>query len=295
MTTENTVGIFGIGVQRSATTWLFRALEEHPRIESPTGDNNKEIDFFSHNYHKGFDWYHRRWRTVTPEALDYSVSYWPHSDVPKRIHEYNPGAKLLLAVRDPIERAYSQHKLQSRRGNLTEETRSFDRALETNPSYLDQGRYASWLSKYLEYFDRSQIKIVRYETISASPETVLTDLRKFLDLGSDFEFDRLKDRVNQSRSFRSNTLKNLRFRLASTLRSTLGSWSVNWIKRTGLTEVLKVMNQKPTKSVSPPTRETVKSLREEFRPELKQFEDQTGLDVSSWLSKSYDDYSWSRG
>lgn len=169
----------GIGVQRSATTWLFECLREHPDIRGPVGEINKELDFFNHNYAIGYAWYHQWFEFGPWKTGEYSVLYFHDKCVPERIYRYNPNAKLLLSLRNPIDRAFSQHKHEVQRNRLPKELYNFWDALEQNPSYIEQGRYATHLERYLEFFDRNQIFIMLFDDIYSRPSDVLRDLFSF--------------------------------------------------------------------------------------------------------------------
>lgn len=290
MPPKHRVDIFGIGVQRSGTTWLFEALDAHPEVSTANRANNKELNFFNHHYYKGLHWYHNLFADLSGPAVDFTVLYFPTPAVPDRLHEYNPNAKLILSLRDPIERAYSQHKLQCRRGWLPESDRSFREGLLSNQTYVQQGLYATHLKQYLRNFSLDQIHLIRFDDLSAQPERVLRNLYGFLDIGRDFQPDHLAEKKNESRFFRSNTLKDLRFAIANYLRSGMGEWSVEAIKLTGLPRMVKSLNsQSPRDKLPPPDPDTVQQLQDTYGPEIEELEELTGHDFSDWLER---DYSW---
>ena len=107
-----------IGTQRGGTTSLHRYLDAHPCV-GPAA--NKDLHFFDRRYHKGLAWYqghfptfiekyyaeHLRGRAfVTGEA---SPSYLFHPFAPKRVAKAMPHVKLIVLLRNPIDRAYSQY------------------------------------------------------------------------------------------------------------------------------------------------------------------------------------------
>src|SRR5699024_4454183 len=112
-----------VGGQRCGTTSLFRAFEQHPLIVRPR--LNKGINYFDLNYYRGEAWYRahfpRRNRTrrvhgvdsVTFEASGY---YMFHPLAPARIANDLPDIKIVVMLRDPVERAFSAWKHESARG-----------------------------------------------------------------------------------------------------------------------------------------------------------------------------------
>src|SRR3989339_1804269 len=103
------VDIIGIGVQKSATTWLYTCLSEHPEIRC---SSKEEMNYFddSLSYSKGFEWYHAHFKFGAWKTAEYSPTYFYDKNVPARIHTYNPDSKLILSLRNPIERAFSHYR-----------------------------------------------------------------------------------------------------------------------------------------------------------------------------------------
>src|SRR5690242_6983741 len=125
-----------IGTQRGGTTSLYHYLEAHPCIGPST---TKEIHFFDRRVNKGIAWYRGHFPTriekyyverlhgrafITGEA---SPSYLFHPHVPRRIAKVLPHTKLIILLRNPIDRAYCQyyHSLE-----LGYETLSFEEAIQ---------------------------------------------------------------------------------------------------------------------------------------------------------------------
>ena len=102
-----------IGAQKAGTTSLWRYLVEHPQIVGPT---EKEIHFFDARFDRGARWYRarfplraslRRGARLTFEASPY---YLAHPFVPARVRAMLPDAKLVVLLRDPVERAWSHYR-----------------------------------------------------------------------------------------------------------------------------------------------------------------------------------------
>jgi hypothetical protein len=119
-------------------------------------------------------------------------SYWPQSL--ERIAAYNPAMKLILALRDPVERAWSHWRMEYARGA---ETQPFawciregrQRLLQARPwghhrefSYVERGFYGEQLERALALFPRDQLLVLRSEDLRAEPTPALAAVRVFLDL-----------------------------------------------------------------------------------------------------------------
>lgn len=130
-----------VGGQRCGTTSLWRALVQHPDLIGPP--RHKGVHYFDVHYQEGPTWYRghfpltaraRRAAHGTPITGEATPYYMFHPLAAERIARDLPDARLLVLLRDPVERAYSAHTHEARRGH---ESESFERALELEPARLD--------------------------------------------------------------------------------------------------------------------------------------------------------------
>ncbi|MEV7965428.1 sulfotransferase [Sphaerisporangium sp. NPDC088356] len=203
-----------VGAQRSGTTSLYRALAQHPLMLKPV--LRKGVHYFDMAYGKGMSWYrahfplkataHRLERRygMRPLAFESSPYYVFHPLAASRIACDLPGAKLIVLVRDPVERAYSAHAHEVARGFETEP--SFERAIDLEPhrlageaerlceqpyaishahrhhAYLARGRYTEQLDRLEPLFGRGRILVVDSGRFFTSPECVYDEVLEFLGL-----------------------------------------------------------------------------------------------------------------
>src|SRR5262249_6009960 len=132
-----------VGAQRCGTTSLSRQLDEHPAVFGAV--LHEEVHFFDVSYRRGLSWYGchfpllaaarraTRRADVTPVSFESSPYYMFHPWAPERIARDLPGVRLLVLLRDPVERAYSGHAHEVAHGF---ETESFEAALEAEPARL---------------------------------------------------------------------------------------------------------------------------------------------------------------
>ena len=201
-----------IGTQRGGTTSLYRYLKAHPCIGATS---NKDLHFFDRRFHKGLSWYRshfptklekacaeqlRRLTLVTGEA---SPSYLFHPHAPKRVAQVLPHVKLIVLLRNPVSRAYSQyhHAIE-----LGFETLSFAEAIEAEEertakehekilkderyyseeykhrSYLTKGIYVDQLQAWMKLFPREQFLILKSEDFYADPSATFKQALTFLNL-----------------------------------------------------------------------------------------------------------------
>ena len=194
----------GIGAQKCATTWIAHALGDHPDLYVPPA---KELDFWSHYFHYGFSWYLHTFAEATATRFgEVSPSYLVSGDAPARIAKHAPETKLILALRDPVERAYSNHLHQIRKGDYKEADTSFDAGLNDNPMYLGQSRYGEHLARWRDYFPAEQILVLFQEEIGADAAAEATRLYRFLGVNPEFQSDGVRERQHENITYRNAAL-----------------------------------------------------------------------------------------
>ena len=193
-----------IGAQKAGTTSLFRYLGRHPGVSPP---RLKEIHFFDLHWDRGISWYRAHFPlhvsgvpAFTGEASPY---YLFHPRVPERMSGVLPGAKILVLLRNPVDRAISHYHWEVSYGN---ETLSFRNAvvreaeivpretarlleedgyrsfLHQHISYLSRGRYAEQLGRWLKHFSRDRILVLLAEELFANPGDTMARVQDFLGL-----------------------------------------------------------------------------------------------------------------
>ncbi|MFY9260095.1 MAG: sulfotransferase domain-containing protein [Gallionella sp.] len=182
------------GVQKAGTSALDAYLRAHPEICMA---KQKEVHFFDRTrffwlipnyfaYHAHFsaENTHQLFGEATP-----IYAYWDVSI--QRIWKYNPQMKIIVVLRNPIERAYSHWNMERQRGY---ETLPFLEAIEKEEqrckgvlpsqhrvySYLDRGWYSVQIRRIWRFFPREQIMFIKYETLLSSPNEVLEGVWRFL-------------------------------------------------------------------------------------------------------------------
>ena len=136
-------GFLIVGAQRCGTTSMYRTLSQHPAILKAV--LHKGVHYFDTGYDHGLGWYQghfplraraalvRRATGEVPLTFESSPYYMFNPLAAERISRDLPEVKLLVLVRDPVERAYSAHAHELARGF---ETEPFERALELEDQRL---------------------------------------------------------------------------------------------------------------------------------------------------------------
>ncbi len=207
-------GLLICGAQRCGTTSMYQALRQHPDVLRPVG--RKGVHYFDDvAYTRGLDWYrahfplaataHRRQRrnARAPLAFESSPYYLFHPDAARRIAADLPAVRVLVLLRDPVERAYSAYTHESARGY---EDQPFERALEleadrlageherllADPAYVShahrhqayaaRGHYLDQVLRLTRALGRERVHVVDAEDFFTDPVPVWDEVSRFAGL-----------------------------------------------------------------------------------------------------------------
>ncbi len=272
----------GIGAQKCASTWLHGILSDHPEVGV---SEKKEIDFFSHHYNHGFQWYERHFEECSQQKVfgENSPSYFCEKGVPERVRDYAPDIKIILSIRDPIKRAISNHKHEVRVGHFAGEDLSFEAGLNNNPMYIEQGRYATHLNRWLSCFDREQMLVVIMDDIYKDPLAVAQTVYKFLEIDETLQPAVLDKKFNRSFVHRHMWLSKVKDSVYQYSQKPGLRWTWNIASSLGLKSLYRKTNVMSSEAVIPaPKPETVAMLRNEFKEEIVQLEDMLNRSFDIW-------------
>jgi len=174
-----------IGSAKCGSTWLYDILRAHPQAYVPPA---KDVYYFDKYYHKGPGWYASFFKNVPDTAVavgELSHDYLYARDAAERIARDLPGVKLLAAVRDPIDRAYSAYLFQKR--NLTAGV-DFEDTVKRSPNIVQRGRYADALQVYFDLFGRDRVKVIVFDDLKADPRKLARDIYAWLGIDETFEY-----------------------------------------------------------------------------------------------------------
>jgi len=168
------IDFIGVGVQKSATTWVYKCLTEHPDV-SPA--KRKEVHYFDFYYKKGEEWYHSFFDLNDKICGEISPYYIFKPQCPELIFEYNPDIKLFVTLRHPTDRAVEQYQMEFNRGD----TRlSFREAFYQDfRGIRKRGLYQEQLDRYKKF---KHFKIFMYYELKENPEAFINTLYKHLGL-----------------------------------------------------------------------------------------------------------------
>ena len=201
-----------IGVPRGGTTSLYNYMIEHPNIIPAL---SKEIGFFSEHYDKGITWYkshfpskllnkYMSWKKINFFTGEASPIYLYHPLAPKRILETIPNVKMILLLRNPVERAWSHYwqsvrkyreklsfeeviKRQMNEEHLSDYDAFCTELYHTNNDqilnqYISGSIYLERLKRFYDIFPKEKILILASEDLYNNPQMICDEISEFLKI-----------------------------------------------------------------------------------------------------------------
>jgi hypothetical protein len=256
----------GIGAEKSASSWIFACLYEHPEICIPV----KEFNFFTEEslYTQGLDFYNTFYNTrcKNPKIVgEYSTEYLSSEIAPKRIYNDFPDVKLIVCLRNPIDRAFSNYMNDIMAGAI-DSSKAFSDLMHER-EYLSKGNYKNHLERYLEIFPREQIYISLYDDIQSDAKKFIKKLFQFLNVNDTFIPKAIDKKYNVSRMPANVNVDKLSNKVAKTLQSFSAGEKIWYtIKKTGIVQKLRNANTDVNKPFLSP--EVYNSLIPTFQKDI---------------------------
>lgn len=318
MTERHHPNFFLVGVVKGGTTSLHYYLDQHPEIYmSPV----KETNFFSRHdinpahFSKAYAHdvkvdlpkffasgmkdkihiahitdesdYERLFDNVKDEKAigEASNSYLLYPQAPQLIHQAYPDARIIVMLRNPVERAYSQYIMNIRLGKtletdfireVKEDNEQQIRGWGANHQYLYIGKYYKQLKRYFDEFPADQILICWYEEYRRDPETVLRTIYRFLGVDDNFSPD-TSEKLNTAGVPKYNRLNYW------INQSGIISWAKRRLPRSWRAPFKKLMYSSDKDDLPRMTQEEREWLIEYYKEDILKLQELLDRDLSRWL------------
>lgn len=290
-----------IGVAKGGTTALYHQLKEHPSIYmSPV----KEPCFFNHDgYCQVVAEEGRLDRPETPEEYralfdgvkdetaigEATPDYIEIPEAAARIHAWNPAMQLIVVLRHPVERAYSNYVMMQGWGRMP--IRPFQKVFRErilgNPNWLAEpytaygcaySLYYEGLKRYYDLFPREQILILKHHEMLSKPKEAFRKIFTFLGVDSTFCPDTTR-REFVGRVPSSGLM--LHMLISPNLAKSIAQAVVPTPVRHSISQRLRDMVVKKKKALDPAIRREFMTV---YHDDIVKTQELTGLDLSEWLS-----------
>ena len=241
---NNPVNFFMVGGEKCGTTWFYFRLDKHPEVFLPSA---KEIGYFNslssnhvvnrsyeeqsdETYLKNFDGFNRE--KICGEIMP---MYLCDKDAPRRIHQFAPNSKILISLRNPVDRAYSHYWMAM---GKEMEHRSFQEVFESEDARMIlRGLYGQQVKQYHELFGKENVHVIFYEEFFKDPQANLNPVCNFLGIDYGwFEKNPVdNERENAANEIRNLPIYNFGMAVSRTLRkSSLGVAAIDMLKASGV-------------------------------------------------------------
>lgn len=187
-----------VGAVKAATTWTGNQLRAQPSLFLPTA----EPHYFSSRFDRGPVWYASLFAGASEDQIvgEKSADYLAHPEAARRLTAILPAARIIVQLRSPVERAYSDYCMLYRRGTVDGRIERHLTGSSRESRFLDGGLYRQHLDRFFDRFDREQIQVVLYEDIQRVPATVLEAVRSHIGLSAPVAAVAPAHRHNDSRA-----------------------------------------------------------------------------------------------
>ena len=298
------INLFIVGAAKSGTTSLYNYLIQHPDIFLP---RIKEPNFYSdaesdnpkdYTIPKKGETCHKRmindkdvYYSLFEGAEDYKIladaspSYLWDKNAAKRIYADYPNAKIVILLRNPVQRAYSHYLMDLKYGHQFE--KNFKQAIlndeKTTPKlwgkahmYLEIGLYLNQIKKYLDVFGEKKVKVIIYEDFVKDIGHCLKEICVFLNIDSSLVENIDYGEVHNSFTVPSGKLSEIAIkykRKAKSLKNVLPKFLKDYLNK----NVLYKEAEKPKLKL-----EDKLFLYDYFKEDIEGIEQLLKIDLSHW-------------
>lgn len=284
----------GIGAEKAATTWLAACLREHPEVCIP---KRKELFFFndydphflkvrSYRYQKGISWYKNQFGDCKKGSLkgEITPTYLYEKVAARRIKKHFPDIKILVILRNPAERTFSQYVHDKRLGLI--KNISFEEALKKYDAYKVKSLYFEPLSYYFSIFGEESTLVLLVDDIKKNPAKEIKKAYKFLEVGDiNFRPSIVNKKVNRAGKSKLHFLNYLMINAEYFLRRKRLHFIHQVLEETGLRKLalyLRDINSTRGNAYPRLNKSTKDKLVAGFKPDIEKLEKLIGRRLDSW-------------
>ena len=285
------VDFFIVGAPKSGTTSLFHYLNTHPQIVM---SSQKEPNYFSYDaiHNQGMYYDNDSINTLKKyESLfaqkenvlygEASVSYLFYANVAEDIKKYNPNSKIIIMIRNPIERAFSHYLMDYRLGLISD---SFENIITKKSKhknahlfyqqYIEVSKYSEQIKRYLNFFEKENILFIDFEDFKENVSLTLSRVYSFLNISTGFNIEK----HIKHNSFTMPKNKVIRFIYSFIFFRKIITFLFPIFLLKYIRKVFFIFNKKPKLS-----NYTINKLNKIFNNDIVKLEEVLSKDYSKWI------------
>ena len=270
----------GVGFPRCATTWIFENLKKHPKI---CVSDIKETKFFIDIYNNKQDLkkYKNYFSSCASGKIkgEFTPGYINNKSSLLNIQESCPDSKLIISLRDPLEREISGYMNRFRHDTINKKDIEsfFSREFDSKTDF-----YYPKLKFLFNIFDRDQIHIILFKDIKNNPKEVLTNLFDFLEIDKEVDLGGVDKKRNQAKKFILPSIQGLMSELYIYSKKNYFFYKI--LKHVGIYKLGKYVRDLNKNNVKKP--KISLQVKEDFyaalQEDINNVEKLTGEDLSHW-------------
>jgi hypothetical protein len=283
---------FIVGAPKAGTTSLYYYLKRHPEVFM---SSIKEPNYFSYEetinqnlYHKEkgvgtFEEYQKLFESANGhhKAIgEASVSYLFYPTVAGKIRELVPDAKIIMSLRNPVDRAFSHYYMEHKLGyvsvpleNIISKRSTHRNAHLWYQQYVELGLYAQQVKRYLDAFGKDQVKIFIYDELGQNMEGMILSVFDFLNIDRSY-IPELEGKYNTYSTPRNSIFRAIysQKNLRTLARKIFPEKQVEMIKNLFLTRTKKAAVQE----------DMVSRMKEIYKPDIIELEKLLNKNLRHW-------------
>lgn len=290
--TPKDISFLIVGAQKSGTTWLANMLKQHPQIFIPA---QKEVFYFNRNFQitpdllnyqfdKPVSWYLSYFEDAKSEQIlgEASVGYLDDEIAAKKIFEFNPDIKIIIILRNPVNRSISNYFYYIQDGII--DRVPFKEAILEQKPIITRSLYYRQVKRYLDIFPKNQVKIMFYDDLIENNKNFLLEIEMFLNVPC-YIPENIDEKSNVTGEPRFYFLKRLHNQSRIFIRKYRLHFLNDLVRKLGLSTLadnLRALLVKPLE-VKPIIQEEVYTyLMDLFIEDICKLEELLNCDLSSW-------------
>lgn len=286
---NNKVSFFCVGVQKAGTSTLHDIIKQHPDVSLP---KRKETHFFRDDdkYDRGLDFFFNLFEQKSGAKVygEIDPDYLYFENCAQRIESTFQDVKIIIILRNPIDRAYSHYLMTKSRGL---EELSFEEAIHAekdrlkshfdhiNYSYISRGMYTKQIERFESIFGPENVTVFLFDDFLANAEKVITKFVEFAGL-EPYSFD-YSVKSNVASEPKNEKIRDFVYK-PSRLKKFIGKLIPSKQLKSDIMTTIVSKNRKEVEK-APLSHELKRRVYQKFfETEIKRLEEKLAVDLESW-------------
>ena len=231
------------------------------------------------------DWYSRLYENAPYDSVkgDIAAGYFRSEIARKRISKVLPGRKMIIMVRNPIERLWSGYRFMIANGTFAGTFGQMISNGQLNRQRLDRGLYAQRIEEWRKDMGDENILVVFLDDVMNEPQRTYSRICNYLSISEEYTPKKLQEKINQPERVRSMVMRDIHLKMELFLSRNEFRLVKRIIRGIGLSNLLYSVNHARLTTEIIPINE-FNTLKEYFLPEINRLEILFDRDLSHWYT-----------